>query len=125
MKARHFNIASITLDNRVKSGFVDINFEKQAVSESATQVLLDTDRLEHFVRLLSGGNQQKVVLAKTLLVNSDVLILDEPTRGVDIGAREEIYQVIKTLAEKGKSIILVTSDWEELNYFKPSCNGNV
>ncbi len=78
--------------------------------------MLDTNRLEHLVRQLSGGNQQKAVIAKTLLANSDVLLLDEPTRGVDIGAREEIYEIIKNLAESGKSIILVTSDWEELIY---------
>ena len=124
-ESARFNIASSTLDNRAKLGVVDANLEKQAVKGSASQVLLDTDRLEHFVRLLSGGNQQKVVLAKTLLVNSDILLLDEPTRGVDIGAREEIYQVIKTLAENGKAIILVTSDWEEFNMIKPSGNGNV
>jgi ribose transport system ATP-binding protein len=115
-ESARFNIASSTLDNRVKIGVVDTRLEKKVVSESASQVLLDTGRLEHFAKLLSGGNQQKVVIAKSLLVNSEVLLLDEPTRGVDIGAREEIYQVIKALAESGKSIILVTSDWEELIY---------
>jgi ABC-type sugar transport system ATPase subunit/ribose/xylose/arabinose/galactoside ABC-type transport system permease subunit len=109
-----FNIAASTLDDRKRLGLVDVRQEKQAVSASAAQVMLDTGRLEHFVRQLSGGNQQKVVLAKTLLANSEVLLLDEPTRGVDIGAREEIYEIIKALARDGKSILLVTSDWEEL-----------
>ena len=63
---------------------------------------------------LSGGNQQKVVLAKWLLVNSEILILDEPTRGIDVGAREEIYQIIYELANEGKTIIIVSSDLTEI-----------
>lgn len=111
-----FNIAASTLDDRVKFGLVESRVEKQAAQKSAEQVLLDTGRLEHMVRQLSGGNQQKTVIAKTLLANSNVLLLDEPTRGVDIGAREEIYEIIKAMVQSGKSIILVTSDWEELIY---------
>jgi len=63
---------------------------------------------------LSGGNQQKVVLAKWLLANSEILILDEPTRGIDVGAREEIYQIIYELANEGKTIIIVSSDLTEI-----------
>lgn len=111
-----FNIASATLDLRKRLGLVDVKAEKQAVTEVSNEVMLDVNRMEHFVRQLSGGNQQKAVIAKTLLANADVLLLDEPTRGVDIGAREEIYKVINNMAAEGKSIILVTSDWEELIY---------
>jgi ABC-type sugar transport system ATPase subunit len=63
---------------------------------------------------LSGGNQQKIVLAKWLLVNSDILILDEPTRGIDVGAREEIYNIINGLAAEGKTIIIISSDLTEV-----------
>ncbi len=63
---------------------------------------------------LSGGNQQKIVLAKWLLVDSDILILDEPTRGIDIGAREEIYKIIHEISESGKTIIIVSSDLTEV-----------
>jgi len=63
---------------------------------------------------LSGGNQQKIVLAKWLLVDSDILILDEPTRGIDVGAREEIYNIIQGLADDGKTIIIVSSDLTEV-----------
>jgi ABC-type sugar transport system ATPase subunit/ribose/xylose/arabinose/galactoside ABC-type transport system permease subunit len=115
-ESARFNIAASTLEGRIKTGLVDTRLEKQAVSSTAAKVMLDQNRLEHFVRQLSGGNQQKVVIAKALLANSDVLLLDEPTRGVDIGAREEIYEIIKNLAEIGKSIVLVSSDWEELIY---------
>jgi ABC-type sugar transport system ATPase subunit/ribose/xylose/arabinose/galactoside ABC-type transport system permease subunit len=109
-----FNISASTLEKRTKAGFIDTAAESKSVNKAAKDVMLDTGRMEHLVKLLSGGNQQKAVIAKTLLVNADVLLLDEPTRGVDIGAREEIYEIIKTLAENGKSIILVSSDWEEL-----------
>jgi len=63
---------------------------------------------------LSGGNQQKIVLAKWLLVDSDILVLDEPTRGIDVGAREEIYNIINGLAAEGKTIIIVSSDLTEV-----------
>lgn len=115
-ESARFNIAAATLDRRVTAGLVDTREEIDAAAASAKRVMLDPHRLEHLVRQLSGGNQQKVVLAKTLLANADVLLLDEPTRGVDIGAREEIYEIIRQLAESGKSILLVTSDWEELIY---------
>jgi ribose transport system ATP-binding protein len=115
-ESARFNIAASTLDDRAKLGLVKNEIEKKVTKQSAEQVLLDTSRLEHFVRQLSGGNQQKTVIAKTLLADANVLLLDEPTRGVDIGAREEIYEVIKAMALSGKSIILVTSDWEELIY---------
>ena len=115
-ESTRFNIAASTLDQRANMGLVDKKAEVKEVSEVSTSVKLDTNRLEDFVRQLSGGNQQKVLIAKTLLTQSDVYLLDEPTRGVDIGAREEIYEIIKKLAAEGKSIILVTSDWEELIY---------
>lgn len=111
-----FNIASSTIEKRASLGMINASAEKQVANQVAKSVQLDTGRMEHLVKLLSGGNQQKAVIAKTLLVNSDILILDEPTRGVDIGAREEIYEIIKDLANEGKAILLVSSDWEELVY---------
>ena len=70
--------------------------------------------MEQKVGTLSGGNQQKVVLAKVLATNSDIIIFDEPTRGIDIGARQEIYNVMTRLVEGGKAIIMISSDMEEL-----------
>ena len=66
------------------------------------------------VTALSGGNQQKVVLAKWMLSEPDVLILDEPTRGIDVGAKYEIYTIINQLAESGKAIIVISSEMPEL-----------
>jgi ribose transport system ATP-binding protein len=69
---------------------------------------------EQTVGQLSGGNQQKVVIAKWIYRDCDILIFDEPTRGIDIGAKFEIYRMLAELAEKGKAIILVSSDNKEL-----------
>lgn len=63
---------------------------------------------------LSGGNQQKVVVAKWLFADAQIVILDEPTRGIDVGAKREIYEIINQLAESGKGIIVVSSDMEEV-----------
>lgn len=69
---------------------------------------------EQTISNLSGGNQQKIVLSKWLLVDSDILILDEPTKGIDVGAREEIYQIIYDLAKQGKAVLIVSSDLTEV-----------
>ena len=63
---------------------------------------------------LSGGNQQKVVLAKCLATECDILMIDEPTRGIDVGAKQEIYKIMRALADSGKSIIMVSSEMPEL-----------
>lgn len=63
---------------------------------------------------LSGGNQQKVVLAKALAADPEIIIFDEPTKGIDVGAKQEIYQLMNTLAEAGKAIIMISSDMEEI-----------
>lgn len=109
-----FNISIETLKNRAKAGIIREKEEKRETHNIAQNVMLDTGRMEHAVKLLSGGNQQKTVIARKLLVNADILLLDEPTRGVDVGAREEIYEIIKNVVKTGKSVILVSSDWEEL-----------
>ena len=66
------------------------------------------------VKNLSGGNQQKVVLAKCLATECDVLFIDEPTRGIDVGAKQEIYKIMRQLADNGTSIIMVSSEMSEL-----------
>ncbi len=66
------------------------------------------------VKNLSGGNQQKVILAKWLAADSELLIFDEPTRGIDVGAKQEIYSLMNKLVEEGKAIIMISSEMEEL-----------
>ena len=73
-----------------------------------------TPNQETKIRSLSGGNQQKVILGRWLLTDPTVLLLDEPTRGIDVGAKYEIYQLIIELAEKGKTVIMVSSEMPEL-----------
>ncbi len=73
-----------------------------------------TPGLERFVRYLSGGNQQKVVIAKWLASESEILIFDEPTRGIDVGAKIEIYKIMNELLKKGACIIMISSEMPEL-----------
>jgi len=111
------NLAGMTLDKRQRFGFIKKRKESQETKKIGKSVMFDLNRINSPVRLLSGGNQQKVVIGKTLLTDSKVILLDEPTRGVDVGARNEIYSIIQESANAGKAIILVSSDWEELVTF--------
>lgn len=99
-------ITSLTIINRKK--------ENDLVSKFKDSLSIKTPTLSQKVKNLSGGNQQKVVLAKWLATNSKVLIFDEPTRGIDVGAKQEIYKLMCRLAEEGKAIIMISSEMPEL-----------
>lgn len=88
--------------------------EKQMVEKSTKELQIKTPTMNQYVNNLSGGNQQKIVLAKWMNTDSRILIFDEPTRGIDIGAKDEIYKLIRELSEQGKSIILVSSELIEV-----------
>lgn len=88
--------------------------EDTIAKDYADRLALKCAGLDQLVSSLSGGNQQKVVIAKWLLTNSDILIFDEPTRGIDIGVKQEIYQIMKDLAKQGKAIIMISSELPEL-----------
>jgi ribose transport system ATP-binding protein len=75
---------------------------------------IKTPKLEQQVKFLSGGNQQKVVIGKWLTADTDILIFDEPTRGIDVGAKSEIYKLLNELAHQGKSIIMISSELPEI-----------
>jgi ABC-type sugar transport system ATPase subunit len=75
---------------------------------------IKTPSLAQFVQFLSGGNQQKVALAKWLATSPKILILDEPTRGIDVGSKSEIYKLIRGLADDGMGVIMVSSEMEEI-----------
>lgn len=94
--------------------FVDEKKENVAATEYQKKFNIKTPSLEQRVRNLSGGNQQKVVIAKTLAANSEIIIFDEPTRGIDVSAKQEIYKLMNELVQNGKSIIMVSSDMPEL-----------
>jgi ABC-type sugar transport system ATPase subunit len=84
------------------------------VEDQANRLNMRYDRLSTHVSSLSGGNQQKVVIGKWLLANSDIILLDEPTRGIDVGSKTEIYELVDELSREGKSIIFVSSELEEV-----------
>jgi len=98
------------------SGFlrIDADQELKASMQQAKNLTIKTPSLEALVETLSGGNQQKVVISKWLLSNPTVLIMDDPTRGVDVGAKYEIYKLMNDLAEKGVAIIMISSELEEV-----------
>jgi inositol transport system ATP-binding protein len=109
------NITLVDLKNFSRFGQVLQSKKENLAADGAIEKL--GIRIRHrnqVVRTLSGGNQQKVVLAKWLLNDPQIIILDEPTRGIDIGAKAEIYKIIVQLAEKGKTIIMISSELEEI-----------
>jgi ribose transport system ATP-binding protein len=97
-----------------KYGVVSTKKENEIASHFKEQINIKTPSLSQQVINLSGGNQQKVVLAKSLAAESDILIFDEPTRGIDVGAKQEIYHLMTELADSGKAILMISSDMEEL-----------
>ena len=109
---KNFGLPNLPLLSR--GGFVRQGEERRACTEYISTLQIRTPSSETAVRTLSGGNQQKVVLAKWLARGCEVLLFDEPTRGVDVGAKVEIYQLINSLAAEGKAILMVSSDLPEV-----------
>ena len=93
---------------------IDEAKSKQVTEEYIERLNTKTPGVEQLIRNLSGGNQQKVVIGKWLVKNSDILIFDEPTRGIDVGAKSEIYKLLNELADQGKSIIMISSELPEI-----------
>jgi len=109
---RNITMSSMTRFSRF--GFLDRGEERRQAAELTTSLDVRPDGVTRAVRTLSGGNQQKIVLARWLLRDCRVLILDEPTRGVDVGARSEIYQLVRSLADRGVAVVVVSSEIEEV-----------
>jgi ABC-type sugar transport system ATPase subunit len=97
-----------------KFGFLQSSAEEGALDPVFRSLALKTASRDARVSTLSGGNQQKVLLARCLLANPEVLFLDDPTRGIDVGAKQEIYAIIEKMTEQGKGVILVSSELPEL-----------
>ncbi|NMA65651.1 MAG: sugar ABC transporter ATP-binding protein [Clostridiaceae bacterium] len=108
------NITLPRLDYVTNRGRIDRDLEKQIVEKYRKALGIKTLSVDQLVENLSGGNQQKVLLAKWIYSQPDVLLLDEPTRGVDVGAKYEIYQIINELVEQGKAILLISSELTEI-----------
>lgn len=108
------NTVMTNLDKYIKGGFIDDGEIIKVSDEFVKQLRTKTPSSKQLVRNLSGGNQQKVVIAKWLEQNSDILIFDEPTRGIDVGAKSEIYSLMNELVAQGKSIIMISSELTEI-----------
>ena len=93
---------------------VDTKKERALAGEYADKLRIKTPTLDQLVVNLSGGNQQKVVVAKVLATDADILIFDEPTRGIDVGAKQEMYALIREMVDEGKSVLLVSSEMAEV-----------
>ena len=108
------NITLPALSNYASAGLIDRDAERRVAQDMCTRLNIKAQSIEVKAANLSGGNQQKVALAKWLSLNPKVLIFDEPTRGIDIGAKAEIYQLMQRLAQTGVAIIMISSDMEEI-----------
>jgi len=108
------NLSLPALYRYATAGLIKLERERRGAQESCKQLNVKAHSVEVKAANLSGGNQQKVVLAKWLALNPKVMIFDEPTRGIDVGAKAEIYQLMRQLAESGVAIIMISSDMEEV-----------
>jgi ribose transport system ATP-binding protein len=108
----NISVSSMKAFQRV--GFIQRAREKAKASELVASLDVRPRNISRHVRTMSGGNQQKVVVARWLLRGCRVLLLDEPSRGVDVGARAEIYKLIRSLADSGVAVVVVSSEVEEV-----------
>ncbi len=113
-KPLFWNISISNIDKLSHVSFVDRKAEMAQAEEYKAKMRIKAPTMTQNALSLSGGNQQKVVIAKAMAGVPDILIFDEPTRGIDVGARQEIYQMMIELTQQGKSILMVSSDMEEL-----------
>jgi methyl-galactoside transport system ATP-binding protein len=124
------NVSIASLNQYVEGG-IKLNKKKieDLVQENVAKLSIKTPSSKTLIQSLSGGNQQKVIISRWLANNPDVLIMDEPTRGIDVGAKYEIYQIMIQLAKQGKGIIMISSEMPELlgvsNRIMVMCNGKI
>ncbi len=109
-----FNTSLSAAHKLTKFGFISGKKNKEMAEKYRETLRIKVPHIDQMVVNLSGGNQQKVVLAKTLAADPDVIIFDEPTKGIDVGAKQEIYNLMNELVAQGKAIIMVSSDMEEI-----------
>jgi ribose transport system ATP-binding protein len=123
------NISMASLDKMTKFGFLDKSTEKEIAEKHVKALAVKTPSIKTRVSSLSGGNQQKCIVGRWMEINPRILILDEPTRGIDVGAKYEIYLLMKKIAESGGSIILISSELPEVlnmsNRVLTVCDGRI
>ena len=123
------NTAIASYKNYTNNGVIDQKKVDAVVKDSIQKLNIKTPSGKTLIQSLSGGNQQKVIIARWLANNPDILIMDEPTRGIDVGAKYEIYQIMIDLVKQGKSIIMISSEMPELigmsNRIIVMCNGHI
>ena len=108
------NTVIASVDDFISAGLISDNKMSVASAEFNEKLRTKTPSMDQLLKNLSGGNQQKVIIARWLMKNSDVFIFDEPTRGIDVGAKSEIYKLMEELVEQGKSIIMISSELPEV-----------
>src|SRR5690606_1206266 len=108
------NLTLLTLKKHLKHGFLDGKSEEKALERATRRVDIRPRDASVRVGQLSGGNQQKLMLGKTMESEPDIIIMDEPTRGIDVGTKQQIYHIIAALAAEGKSIIVISSEMQEV-----------
>ncbi|NLT97828.1 MAG: sugar ABC transporter ATP-binding protein [Christensenellaceae bacterium] len=108
------NIVHASLSQLFKNGILNKKTEAETANKYVKELGIVTNSIDKHVEYLSGGNQQKVVVAKWLCAQCDLILFDEPTRGIDVGAREEIYEIMNALVKQGKAVLMISSDMPEL-----------
>jgi inositol transport system ATP-binding protein len=108
------NMMIASLGNYTKGGLLNKRIINETCAREKTRLELKTPNMDQLIKLLSGGNQQKVLVSRWLLTVPDILILDEPTRGIDVGAKSEIHRLMSKLAQEGKAIIMISSELPEI-----------
>jgi ribose transport system ATP-binding protein len=108
------NISIARLSHISRYGILRLKKEQTHAREQFEQLRITPTAGERSVQVLSGGNQQKIIIARWIFSEADVFILDEPTQGIDVGAKVEVYNLINRLTREGKGVILISSDLEEL-----------
>ena len=108
------NLSFAALDRISRSGVIDRGAERRLIDDMIRLLAIRTAGIDITVGSLSGGNQQKVVIAKWLMVNPRIILLNDPTRGIDVGTKQEIYQLLRKLADSGAAIIFYSTDYDEL-----------
>ena len=114
MKSVAENSAIASIDQFISGGWINDKKIKQVSTEYNLKLRTKTPSMDQLLKNLSGGNQQKVIIARWLIKNCDIFIFDEPTRGIDVGAKSEIYTLMEELAQQGKSIIMISSELPEV-----------